>query len=160
STDFYVEARRRGTPWSRGLPVPVPVVSQATVTDLNSQQNYITRFAYRDGYYSGPDRQFRGFEHVAQSECGDETAPTKVSFFRFDVGQAEESLKGKMRQVEVFASPTPADCDAGTRPEVGGLFTREVLDYTTRTLYEGTNGQSVRFSFNSIKNTYVFERTD
>src|SRR5262249_41969240 len=51
STDFYIAARERGQPWVRGLHTPVPVVSQVTVTDFNSQQDYVTKFEYRDGYY-------------------------------------------------------------------------------------------------------------
>src|SRR5262249_23694677 len=44
STDYYIAARDRGTPWSRGLHTPLPVVSQVTVTDLNSLQDYVSKF--------------------------------------------------------------------------------------------------------------------
>lgn len=158
STDYYIAARDRGQPWVRGLHTVVPVISQTTVTDLNSGQDYVSKFEYQDGYYSGLDRQFRGFEKVAQAQCGDETAPTRVSVHSFDVGLTEASLKGKVRQVDTLVPDRPARCDSLMWRDATRLFTQETFDYATRTLFDTT--PPVRFSFNTVKNTYVYETTD
>jgi hypothetical protein len=141
STDYYVAARDRGSPWARGIHTPVPVVSQVTVTDLNSQQDYVSKFDYRDGYYSGLDRQFRGFEKIVQIDCGDQTAPTKISVHSFDVGIEEESRKAKIRELDLLVPDNPARCDGQMWLDSSGLFTQEIFDYSTRTLYEGSPGR-------------------
>ena len=157
STEYYLAARDRGFPWVRGVHAPVPVVSQVTVTDLNSQHEYVSKFDYRNGYYSGLDRQFRGFEKVVQIDCGEETAPTKVAVHTFDVGIEEESRKAKIRQLELVVPDNPARCDSQMWLDSTGLFTQETFDYSTRTLYDGS--PAVRVSLNTLKNTYVYEAT-
>src|SRR5262249_19108743 len=134
STDYYIAARDRGTPWSRGLHTPLPVVSQVTVTDLNSLQDYVSKFEYRDAYYSGLYRQFRAFERVVQADCGDLTAPTQLSVYTFDVGVVEQSLKGKVLQLESLVPDQPTRCDGQMELDAPSLFTRETFGYTSRTL--------------------------
>ncbi len=101
STDFLVEARIAGNPWSTALPVPVPVVSRVwTSIGLNLDgypdegadgDRYVTDYVYRDGYYDPWEKQFRGFAFVKQIDRGDErfggsAAPTLVTRYGFHTG--------------------------------------------------------------------------
>jgi len=60
STDDYIADRDNGSPWTTKLPFPVQVVKSVSVKDLNSGQEYVTDYAYRDGYYDGIEKEFRG----------------------------------------------------------------------------------------------------
>ena len=70
------------------------MVGRATTSDSRGGE-YVTEYRYWDGYYDGVEKEFRGFGYVEVSELGDSTAPTRVTRHWFDVGDTEESLKGK-----------------------------------------------------------------
>ncbi|MFE4824124.1 SpvB/TcaC N-terminal domain-containing protein [Streptomyces sp. NPDC056704] len=66
STTFYLRDRRDGRPWTRRLPFPVHVVERVEILDHVSRSRLVTRYAYHDGYFDGPEREFRGFGLVEQ----------------------------------------------------------------------------------------------
>lgn len=66
STRFYLEDKRRGTPWVTRLPFPVQVIERVEVIDHVSRHRFVTRYAYHHGYFDGPEREFRGFGMVEQ----------------------------------------------------------------------------------------------
>ena len=152
STDFYVSDRDAGRPWSTKLPFPVQVVSQVTVKDRNSGQEYVADYRYRDGYYDGAEKEFRGFGEVLKYNRGDDDAPTLQTRYAFDVGKEEESLKGMVRSVAALE-------ENGTIDPPSGLFDRVEHVLTTRELLDGTNGEKVAFSFISGKKTFLYENT-
>ena len=73
-----VAAREAGAPWMCVSPVPMWVVS-GIVDDVGldfdmdgDSDRYATTFRYRDPYYDGFEKQFRGFRFVQQIEWGDD----------------------------------------------------------------------------------------
>ena len=73
-----VAAEQGGNPWTSVSPVPMWVVS-GIVDDIGLDFNqdgesdrYAMTFRYRDAYYDGFEKQFRGFRFVQQTEWGDD----------------------------------------------------------------------------------------
>jgi RHS repeat-associated protein len=113
STEYNIEAKKAGTPWKTTLPISVSVISEITTTDsfdkLGLTANVTTtKYSYRDGYYDGKEREFRGFGQVTTTNVGDDHQETKISKTWMHVGrnlstgEDEEILKGKpyMQTVE------------------------------------------------------------
>ncbi|WP_295393396.1 toxin TcdB middle/N-terminal domain-containing protein [uncultured Thiodictyon sp.] len=152
SIEDYLRDRDAGNPWSRKLPFPVQVVSRVTVRDNNSGQEYVTDYRYRDGYYDGAEKEFRGFGQVTKVEQGGPGAPGVQTSYSFDVGDQQESRKGMALSQAVLET-------GGTLSPPAGLF--EVADHglTTRTLATGTNGVPVTYSFTQQTDTRIFEGT-
>lgn len=153
STDDYVIAWETGNPWATKVPFPVQVVNRVRVKDLNSGQEYVTDYSYRDGYYDGAEKQFRGFGSVDQLTNGEAGAPALLTRHAFDVGKEEESRKGLPLGLAVLE-------ENGTVSPPVGLLEREENDIRTRDLLTGTNGERVRFSFVSANRREVYEKTD
>jgi RHS repeat-associated protein len=167
SADYYSGSLRASNPWCSAPPFSLPVWSRRRVKDLNSNQEYITDFEYRDGYYNASAREFRGFEFVKIIERGDGTAPLLVTLYQYDIGKTEESRKGKLLRTETLSEDFALRCvrqPDGTTvpvwPDDNQLFRQKVYTYVTRTLYTGTDGVAVKYSFNDYKSTLVFEKTD
>lgn len=152
STEDYLRDRDAGKPWSRKLPFPVQVVSRVTVRDKNSDQQYIADYFYRDGYYDGAEKEFRGFGSVRRLEYGDASAPALQSQYVFDVGDVEESRKG-MALSEALLE------ESGTVSPQSGLFEIRNNQLTTRTLANGTGGIPVKYSFTSETRARIYEKT-
>ncbi len=119
STDYYVADWDAGTPWETTLPFPVQVVSRVTVHDANSGDDYVIDYTYRDGYYDGTQKEFRGFERAEMIAHGDETAATTVTRYVYDTGAEEESRKGLLLEATVLGEG--GQCDVS-----GGVQTTEV----------------------------------
>ena len=152
STEYYTTDREAGKPWTTALPFPVHVVSQVAVKDRNSGQEYIADYHYRDGYYDGQEKEFRGFGAVRKYNRGDADAPTLQTHYVFDVGKDEESLKGMVRSVATLQ-------EAGTVDPPVALFDREDSSLKTRNLHVGSNGEKVSYSFTDQKKTFLYETT-
>ncbi len=152
SISDYLRDRDAGDSWTRKLPFPVQVVGRVTVRDNNSGQEYVTDYSYRDGYYDGIEKEFRGFAQVTKTERGGPDAPSLLTRYTFDVGDTEESRKG------LPLSQALLEEEGSLVPPVG-LF--ETADYAliTRTLATGTNGEQVRYSFTARTDTRIYEGT-
>lgn len=156
STAFYASDWDNGTPWTTTLPFPVQVVSRVTVHDANSRaedggDDYVIDYAYRDGYYDGEQKEFRGFAEVTKTERGDETAATTVSRYVYDTGVQDESRKGQMLEMAVMGEG--GQCSAPLRE----CYRREINRLTTRVLYNEGEGRRVSYSFASQTDSYVHE---
>ncbi len=66
STHFYVADRQAGTPWATRLPFPVQCLSKVETQDSVTGWRFVTEYAYHDGTFDGPEREFRGFGLVEQ----------------------------------------------------------------------------------------------
>ena len=66
STRFALADRRAGRPWRGKLPFPVHVVERVESVDRVSRHRFVSRYAYRDGYFDPVEREFRGFGRVDQ----------------------------------------------------------------------------------------------
>jgi|GEM_PF-3298505 len=107
STEYMIEAKKRGEPWKTTMPHPIPVVSEYSVSDsfdkIGFDENIIVvQYDYRDGYYEGKESEFRGFGEATSRKLGDEWRPDEIvrSYFHvgknFETGVDEEILKGKI----------------------------------------------------------------
>jgi len=140
STDFYVDAWDQDDAWATWLPFPVQVVQSVTVQDGNSGDHYRIDYDYRDGYYDGEQKEFRGFAHVNQIEQGDATAPTTVTRHHYDTGLDHELGEG-------------GDC-AGA---FTGCYRRVINTPTTRYLRPNDGSQQLEYSFVSQTETILHE---
>jgi RHS repeat-associated protein len=152
STEDYLADRNKGVPWVTVLPFPVQVVGRVDVKDNNSGAVYTTEYAYRDGYYDGIEKEFRGFGGLRKISYGETTAPTLVTNYVFDVGKTEKSRKGMVKSVAALR-------ENGTVNPPTGLFDKEDNTITTRSLFAGTNGERVKYSFTSAKKVSIYENT-
>lgn len=59
-------AKRAGNPWHSSLAYYPIVVEEIEEIDWISGSKMSNQFTYRDGYYDGKERQFRGFAYVEQ----------------------------------------------------------------------------------------------
>ncbi|KAA8641495.1 hypothetical protein EYZ11_007312 [Aspergillus tanneri] len=66
ATSYYLEAKRRGRPWTTRLPFAVECVESVTFNDDVAQTSYNTQYIYHNGYYDYKERQFRGFQMVEE----------------------------------------------------------------------------------------------
>lgn len=152
STEYALQARDAGNPWETVLPFPVTVVSQRRITDQLSGDAYASDYVYRDGYYDGKEREFRGFAQVEEIHRGDATAPTLKTIHVFDVGKTEESRKGMLLEQARLT-------ENGTIAPASGLFDHAVHILETRTVATGLNDETVRFSFTARDDQHIYEGT-
>lgn len=153
STEDYLADRTANNPWTDVLPFPVQVVAGIDVQDLNSGQHYITDYHYRDGYYDGNEKEFRGFTTVQKLEHGGTDAPSLLSVIQFDTGITEESRKGLITSSSTLT-------ENGTLNPISGLFDRQNNTIRTNQLFTGLNGERVRFSYLNSSSTSIYEKTD
>jgi RHS repeat-associated protein len=84
-----------GSPWIHPLPYPMTVVSQTDEFDLLTDVHDVTDYRYRDGFYDGVERQFRGYAEVLELLGSDETRLDGRVLSRFDVGRDAPHLNGR-----------------------------------------------------------------
>jgi RHS repeat-associated protein len=69
STKFYIEDKLGGKPWVTKLHFPVHCVSKTTTEDKISGYKFVSEYKYHHGYYDHPEREFRGFGMVEQTDA-------------------------------------------------------------------------------------------
>lgn len=85
--------------WAYKLPIAVNVLAETQVFD--GSQTYTTRFHYKDGFYDGVEKEFRGFETAIQTEVGDDSAPSLYLEYTYHTGVVNEARKGRQRTLIV-----------------------------------------------------------
>ncbi|MCU0694666.1 MAG: FG-GAP-like repeat-containing protein, partial [Polyangiaceae bacterium] len=80
-------------PWAHRLPNPTLTVDEIATSDTLTGVRQVRRFRYRDGYYDGEERQFRGFESVTVQTPGDGTVESGTTVHDFDVGRQDRYHK-------------------------------------------------------------------
>lgn len=126
---MYRMAAAAGQPWTTRLPIPTQVVGSVTTSDGRGWSKQ-EAFVYRDGYYDGPTRQFRGFRATKKIEPGNDEESTSVQVHTFDVGATSEALKGAELGIEV-------------QDATGGVLRRETNTYEVHSYGTGTDGRAV-----------------
>jgi RHS repeat-associated protein len=100
STELRTADRAMGWEWRGELPFAVPVVRAVRERDHVSGWANTSRLHYRDGIYDGPDRHFRGFEHVSMELEGDASQPAvryEYAFFQGDPRAADPLERERQR---------------------------------------------------------------
>jgi hypothetical protein len=126
---MYRMAAAAGMPWSVRLPIPTQVVASVTTSDGRGWSKQ-EAFVYRDGYFDGPTRQFRGFGQATRMEPGNDEEATSVQVHRFDVGATDEALRGVELGFEVQTA-------------TGSVLARESFGYDVHLFELGTDGRRV-----------------
>ena len=92
TTDYRMASEKEGNPWSLKSPITMQVVAKVTVEpglDLDTKpgnDQYISEYVYRDAWYDGYQKEFRGFAFVKSISIGDDSAPTSVTRTFFHTG--------------------------------------------------------------------------
>lgn len=71
STSYYLEDNRAGTPWITKLPFVVHCVSKVKINDRAAGTYFTNSYTYHHGYYDHPEKEFRGFGRVEQTDSED-----------------------------------------------------------------------------------------
>ena len=117
-----------GQPWLHPLPYPMIVVARTDEFDLLTDVHDVVEYRYRDGFYDGRERQFRGYAEVEQTSPGDASQEEGRELTRYDVGLSEPHMNGKLlfRLRETGRKPVDemtvsyggsAECGGGRGPE-------------------------------------------
>ncbi len=92
---LMAQAQQTGAPWQSVIPFPMQVATDLAASDGRSAPELVAR-SYRDPYYDGVEREFRGFGGSVESHPGDEHAADLQIVHRFHTGQGEDqSLAGQ-----------------------------------------------------------------
>jgi YD repeat-containing protein len=136
---------RSAEPWATPLPHPMLVVDRIDTYDTLSQEHDVDLFAYRDGFYDGVEKQFRGYAEVVQTLVGDADHEEGTQTVTFDVGQEDPYRHGlQLTSVQTSGGRTLSrgettydDCEVAEVPEAGLRFpVRHLCAVATRTTLE------------------------
>jgi RHS repeat-associated protein len=136
---------RGGEPWDTPLPHPMLVVDRIDTWDELSEEHEVDTFAYRNGFYDGVEKQFRGYARVVQTLVGDEDHEEGTQTVTFDVGQDDVYRHGlQLTSVQTSAGRTLRrteseyeDCPVAEVPANGLRFpVRHLCQVGTTTVVE------------------------
>ncbi|MEZ4328845.1 MAG: toxin TcdB middle/N-terminal domain-containing protein [Polyangiales bacterium] len=133
-TSAAERARDEATaPWLYTQPNAMNVVTRTdTWVTLTGDENgvglhQVRTLEYRDGYYDGDEKDFRGFETVRRRLLADAATDSQepaLEVLRYDVGQTDDYMQGKLLVTQVFGGP---DTDVPLR-EVRNTYTTCAVD--------------------------------
>lgn len=155
SIEDYIADWDAKQPWAVNLPFPVQVVNRVTVQDANSGDDYLIDYHYRDGYYDGVQKEFRGFVRSQETKVGDATAATTITNLVYDVGMDDEARKGMLLERTILAAG--GHC-AG---DYVGCFQRTVNQLTTRVVVDNTQtqvGRPIAYAYISQTDAFIHEQ--
>lgn len=128
------ESSRAESPWDHRLLHPNTMVTSLDDWDDQSKLHDLTSYRYRNAYYSGTDRQFRGFEVIETRSGGDATQEDGLSVNTYDLGipvagVSDEYHRGLLKtatessggRVLSTTTNTFADCPLDGLPAQGTL---------------------------------------
>jgi RHS repeat-associated protein len=113
STAFYLQDKLAGTPWITQLCFPVQCLINQVTTDAISGTQYSSSYTYHHGYFDHPEKEFRGFGRVEQTDTdifdtnavADQVPMLTKTWYHtgvyFDVGDILDRLAG-----EYFHNPS------------------------------------------------------
>lgn len=134
-----------GQSWTLRLPHPMLTVDEIAVLDELSGREQRTVVAYRNGFYDGREKQFRGFQDVVVTEPGDDYSDAGEQVLLFDVGLDDAYRKGLLLS-EVSSGPSGPlrtnrneyqDCSLADVPETSPGVRFVCPTRTTRIEQEG-----------------------
>ncbi len=93
STQFYIEDKLAEQPWATKLHFPVQCVSKTTIIDTITGYQFVSCYKYHHGYFDHPEREFRGFGMVEQTDA--------ESFDNWIQGSATNIVEQNLHQAPV-----------------------------------------------------------
>ncbi len=169
------EAVAKGKPelaWKSKAPIPLHVVVRETTRDNLGAVGrpagvYVTEYTYRDPYYDGLQREFRGFEQATVRRVGDENSPSSSTTTAFELGKCKD------------IAPTPGlpsacapqgDWQDNPREALKGLpLWSTTFDdkgvhlstvhhgYRLKKLYQGLDGRAVKWAYESESDAFLYD---
>lgn len=145
SVTQMAKAKAAGQPWVYRLPHTTTVLESMSTYDTASMLRQTRHFEYRDGYYDGMEKQFRGFETVTVTSEGDnDTVQVGVTQHQFDIGRTDVYKKALLtKQVIASASQTLRevantfeDCTVGDIADTPSPAVRFVCQTSSKTTIE------------------------
>jgi len=112
STLFYADDLLKGRLWKTKLPFPMHLVSQITIEDKVSGQQFTTHYTYHDGYYDLQEREFRGFGFVETIDDDPNCNPIlKKAWFHLgiDIDQTSDYYRIDERATPLLSPPLPSN---------------------------------------------------
>ncbi len=117
-------------PWKHPLPHPMTVVKQVDEHDELTNVHTVTEYSYRDGYYDGVEKRFRGYSVVQARKAGDELQEAGASRDVYNPGVGDPYVAGKLMEQEhssgersvVFKTFEYDECEVAGVPEDGLRF--------------------------------------
>lgn len=96
-----------GAAQTHPLPHPMLVVDRIDSVDLLAGVRETTTYRYRDGYYDGIEKRFRGFGHVEMHTVGDDTQEDGRQIVRYDVGAEDPYRHGLLLHQQTHSAGRP-----------------------------------------------------
>ncbi|MEL6546165.1 MAG: toxin TcdB middle/N-terminal domain-containing protein, partial [Myxococcota bacterium] len=96
SVEQRAASEERGDAWAYPLPHAMIVVSRTDEYDLLTNVHDVVEFRYRDGFYDGIERQFRGYAQVEQIIPGDASLEDGRTLSLYNVGDTQPHLNGQL----------------------------------------------------------------
>jgi hypothetical protein len=129
------EARAAGNPWTHQLQIPMQLVARIdrfvtlTGNEDGSGLHEITTTSYRDGFYDGVEKQYRGFERIETTVAADEFQEKSTTAYLFDVGRTAPHRNGLELETTILSDDrvinqtvtTYTDCDVAEVPDPATL---------------------------------------
>jgi RHS repeat-associated protein len=153
-----------GVPWLHHLPNPTVTLDSLTTYDPLTRVRQTRDFEYRDGYYDGTEKQFRGFETVTVRTAGETVRdPDRVSVYteggvttsQFDVGREDPYHKALLRRQIVRSG------ERVLREDIHGFDDCSIEDPSGKKLgKEGDTEVAVRFICERSVETIVTEGSE
>jgi RHS repeat-associated protein len=166
STAEMLEAERQGRgcsstdwtrPWCHKMPIVTQVVKRVTESDNLTFAHFtptvvVSEYEYRDPYYDGRQREFRGFRRARSRSLGDASSPTSYSESQFLLGECVES-PSSTTSCDDLSGDNPREALKGLPvvteqyDESGRYLATDATGYRLRLLYQGRDGRDVRHAF-------------
>ncbi len=170
STAEMLAAEKAGDAWASRVPTVVHVVKRVIDSENVAiagvaGHTYVTGYAYRDPVYDGRQREFRGFRSATSTRIGDQNSPSDVTESTFLLGECVDETADSIENCSVKESwrDNPREALKGLpvlsekRDQSGVTISTDHTTYTLRHLYAGLDGREVRHTFESAKDTYVYD---
>jgi RHS repeat-associated protein len=163
SVEHMLAAEKAGNGWDKKCPTVLHMVERVTVLDGLAAVGrpggeYVTEYEYRDPYFDGLQREFRGFSSTIVRTVGDANSPTSESRTEFLLGESpytaksdrwrdnpNESLKGLPTVSETYD------------PASSVYLSTSATTYALRKLYEGADGRGVYVAFAKQTDNWLYD---
>ena len=113
-------ARADGEGWEKTLSIPMNVVASTdtyvtlTGNEDGSGLHEIVNYTYRDGFYDGVQKQFRGFETVQKEILSSDSQEGGITVMTYNLGKEEPHMNGLLLKETVMSGDRVIKEDTNT----------------------------------------------
>ena len=159
SASEQVRAREEGNPWRYELPHPATLVVEKRIQDNLNNVAEIMTYQYRDGYYDGQEKQFRGYELATTSVLPNEFQTGGLEKLRYNIGKEDHYYNGLLMTKESYSFSEEqetliyrvennySDCEVGGIPDDAPSSTDSIryicLSQVETEVVEGLEDQAI-----------------